>query len=139
MNPWFNNPYSPCQINMNYINQQNELLKCVLEGMGEEPSDDMQKNWDTIMNYNNQLNNTLGIGRLIDITFSDMTGVKRLFKIGEDTPLKQIFIEFGKRAGFTEDDIKQKHFICNGLYYAFENETTLKGNNIKDGDTFIVN
>ena len=67
--------------NMNYMQMQNELLKCVMEGMGEQPSDDMAKNWDTIINFVPKLESAnfsqnLGIGKIITLIFSDALDVK---------------------------------------------------------------
>ena len=52
------NNHMNMMMNMNYLSMQNELLKCVMEGMGEQPTDNMTINSNTIMNYVPHLNST---------------------------------------------------------------------------------
>ena len=122
---------------INYMNMQNELLKCVMEGMGEQPSDNMQTNWNTIMNYV-PTTKYLGIGPLITLIFEKTTGEKTKLKIGHDTPLKDAFFEFGKIAGINEDTIKTTHFLCKGRNISVNTPGTIRENGFKDQDAIVL-
>ena len=129
--------------NMNYMQMQNELLKCVMEGMGEQPSDDMAKNLDTIINFVPKLESAnfsqnLGIGKIITLIFSDTTGDTRKLKIGEDTPLKDVFYEYGKANNVDNNTINKWTFLWFGKQFNTLSKGTLKENNFKDQSNIVI-
>ena len=128
---------------MNYMNMDNELLKCVMEGMGEQPSDDMAKNWDTIMNFVPKLDScnfsqNLGIGKVITLIFNYSTGDKKRFKIGEDTPLKDVFYEFGKANGIDNNTINKWSFLFGGKKFDANSSKTLKEEGFRDQSNLVI-
>ena len=130
-------------MNMNYLNMQNELLKCVMEGMGEQPSDNMATNWNTIMNYvpkfeSSNYSHVVGSGPTITLNFSDMMGDKKRIKIGQDTLLKDAFLEYGKLCNISNNNIKKCSFLCNGKQFNMSSPGTIRGNNIEDGASIVV-
>ena len=129
--------------NMTYMDMQNELLKCVMEGMGEQPTDDMAKNWDTIINFvpkpeSTNFNQNLGIGKKIILIFSDTTGDTRKLKIGEDTPLKDVFYEYGKANNIDNNTINGWSFLFFGMKFNTLSQGTLKENNFKDQSNIVI-
>ena len=132
-------------MNMMNYNMQNELLKAVLEGMGEEASEDISANYDAIFNYvpnigtSGNYNNSLGIGKIITLCFAEMSGGEKKMEIGEDTPLKEAFYEYGKICGISNEEIKKFNFLCDGKLLNVNSKGTIKGNNIKEGKTIVVN
>ena len=124
---------------------QNELFKAVLAGMGEEASEDISANFDAIFNYvpnigaSGNYNNSLGIGKIITLSFEDMSGgIKKKMEIGEDTPLKDAFYEYGKICGINNEKIKKFIFLCDGKSLSVNTKGTIKENNIKEGKTIVV-
>ena len=129
-------------MNMNF-NMQNEILKSVLEGMGEQPSDDMEENWNSIMNFDANLqtskcnNNNLNKGKLITLTFSPVSGGQKELKIGEDTQMKILFEEYIKISGINTD-IKKIFFLAQGKTFDVNTAGTIKENGLKDKYKLIV-
>ncbi len=119
-------------MNMNF-NMQNEILKSVLEGMGEQPSDDMEENWNSIMNFDENLNK----GKLITLIFSPVSGGHKELKIGEDTPMKILFEEYIKISGINTD-IKKIFFLSHGKTFGVNFPGTIKENGLKDKYKLIV-
>ena len=132
-------------MNMNYLNMQNELLKCVMEGMGEQPTDNMDTNWNFIMNYVPQLNDpnvhyVEGRGPIITLNFSDMTGSnKKTIKIGHDTTLNEAFLEYGKICNISNENLNHCNFLCNGKIFNMNTHGTIRGNDINDNSHILIN
>ena len=126
--------------NMNYLDMQNEILKSVIEGMGEQPTDDIVTNWNRIMNFvpslnstnSYNINNNLSKGKLITLKFSSSKGTKIELKIGEDTELKVALQEYLRISGKTV-----KRFLCLGKQLNINDLGTIKENGLKN-QTIIV-
>ena len=126
--------------NMNYLDMQNEILKSVMEGMGEQPTDDIVTNWNKIMNFvpslnstnSYNINNNLSKGKLITLKFSSSKGTNIELKIGEDTELKFALQEYLRISGKTV-----KSFLCLGKQLNINTLGTIKENGLKN-QTIIV-
>ena len=126
--------------NMNYLDMQNEILKSVMEGMGEQPTDDIVTNWNRIMNFvpslnstnSYNINNNLSKEKLITLKFSSSKGTKIELKIGEDTELKVALQEYLRISGKTV-----KSFLCLGKQLNINTLGTIKENGLKN-QTIIV-
>ena len=126
--------------NMNYLDMENEILKSVMEGMGEQPTDDIVTNWNKIMNFvpslnstnSYNINNNLSKGKLITLKFSSSKGTKIELKIGEDTELKDALQEYLRISGKTV-----KRFLCLGKQLNINDLGTIKENGLKN-QTIIV-
>ena len=130
-------------MNMNYLNMQNELLKCVMEGMGEQPSDNMATNWNTIMNYvpkfeSSNYSHVAGSGPTITLNFKDTMGDTKRIKIGHDTLLSVAFSEYGRLCNLNNNFINKCSFLCNGKQFNMSSPGTIRGNNIEDGASIVV-
>ena len=126
--------------NMNYLDMENEILKSVMEGMGEQPTDDIVTNLNRIMNFvpslnstnSYNINNNLSKGKLITLKFSSSKGTKIELKIGEDTELKDALQEYLRISGKTV-----KSFLCLGKQLNINTLGTIKENGLKN-QTIIV-
>lgn len=151
-NQGFNNPnfqnnnynMNNMNMNMNYL-MQNELLKCVMEGMGEQPKNTYKENMDFIMNYvpinNNDTNYISGPGNPITISFRSMRGgITTKFRVGDETSLNRIFQEYGRRNNI--NNVNNLVFIGQGGHFSLNNldpNQTPKSLNFKDNIQIIVN
>ena len=137
--PFNQNGQNP--MNMNYFNMQNELLKCVFEGMGEQPKNSYKESLEYLMNYVPKLDESytsnIGQGRMITLTFkSDLSSDMKL-KIGEDTPLRVVFQEYGRINGI--NNINHYYFLCHGNRYRIDSPGTPKSNNFQENTPIVVN
>ena len=139
------NNHMNMMMNMNYLSMQNELLKCVMEGMGEQPTDNMTINSNTIMNYVPHLNSTNvhcveGRGPLITLNFSDMSGSnKKTIKIGFDTLLSDAFSEYGKISNISNENLNKCSFLCNAQSFNMNYPGTIRESGLEDGSNVIIN
>ena len=137
----FNNQNGQNQMNMNmYMNMQNELLKCVMEGMGEEPRDNYNDNMNYIYNYvpNFDYEDTskVGSGKSIILTFQNNTiGISRI-TFGEDTQLTDVFKEYGRINNI--NDINNYTFLYGGHNYRIDSTGTIKQNKFKENEPILV-
>ena len=130
---------------MNDYSMQNELLKCVMEGMGEKPFDNMNDNYNFIMNYVPKIDPSIiseyyGTGKTIIIKFSETSGNTQLLKIGEDANLKNTLKEIAKLIGIrNENEINKLSFLVNGNKINInEANGTLKQNNLKNDSSIVI-
>ena len=139
-NQGFYNQNGQNPMNMNYFNMQNELLKCVMEGMGEQPKNTYKENLEYIMNYvpfDYGNSSSVGTGNLITLSFrSDSLGETKI-KIGEDTELKQVFQEYG-RINNISNNINKYTFVCQAKPYNVNSTGTPKSNNFKENIPIVV-
>ena len=131
-------------MNMNYLNMQNELLKCVIEGMGAQPSDNMATNWNTIMNYVPKFNSAnrhhyaRSRGPTITLNFSDMIGNKKILTIGHDNLLNEAFSEYGRITNTSNDILNKFTFLCNGLPFNMNSPGTIRENGLQDNSFILI-
>ena len=127
-------------MNSYQINQ--EILKSVMEGMGETPSDNMMENWNRIMNfvpdYSGDMSNYTQSGNKIKLIFEPMAGGGPYEIVcNEDMPLKEAFLKFGQVAKIPINDINNNSFLCGGKNMNINTKGTIKENNLKN-DSKIV-
>ena len=130
------------QMNMNYIYMQNELLKCVFEGLGEQPKNSYNENLKYLMNYVPQLDESYtsnkGQGKMITLTFESAdVSLNMKLKIGEDTPLSVVFKEYLTIKGI--NNINDYYFLCYGNPYKIDAPGTPKNNNFQENTPIVVN
>ena len=131
---------------MNYYEMQNELYKCVMEGMGEKPYDDPIENLNAIMNFvpkcdPNIWSEYLGEGKTIIIKFGQTSGNMQLLKIGENALLKNALREMANLVGIKNDnEINEKiSFLVEGRSIKLENANgTLKSNGLKNDSSIVL-
>ena len=118
----------------------NQFLKYVMQGMGVQPSDNMQENWNTIMNF---VPSSPGIGSNfggdnIKLSFIATTGGQPYeIEVQENMPLKDALYEFGKKANLSKDVINKCQFLCGGQIFSVKTNGTVKENKLKK-DTPII-
>ena len=128
-------------MNMNYFNMQNELLKCVMEGMGEQPKNDYKENLNFIMNYvpfDYGSTSNVGKGNLMTLTFKNnaLGGGDTTMRIGEDTELKVVFEEYSRKKNI---NVNNHIFLYNGNKYNVNTCTgTLKSNDFRENIPILV-
>ena len=127
-------------MNMNYFNMQNELLKCVMEGMGEQPKNDYKENCNFMMNYvpcDYGSKSNVGKGNLMTLIFrNNVLGGDTTMKIGEDTELKLVFEEYARKKNI---NVNNHNFLYNGKNYNVNTCTgTLKSNDFKENTPIVV-
>ena len=121
---------------MNNYDLDQEFLKSVMEGMGEQPSENMLQNWDTIMNFvpTSAGNNIDVVGNEITITFSDTAGgIKYDIRCSENMQLKDLLYKFGNMARIPAEKINTSNFLCEGTIININTIGTVKSNKIKNG------
>ena len=127
---------------MNSYQFNNEILKSVMEGMGETPSDNMLENWNKIMNfvpdYSGDVSNLTFKGDKIKLIFEPMSGGGPYEIIcNEDMPLKEAFLKFAQIAKIPINDINKNSFLCGGKNMTINQEGTIKENNLKNESKII--
>ena len=127
---------------MNSYQFNNEILKSVMEGMGETPSDNMLENWNKIMNfvpdYSGDVSSLTFKGNKIKLIFEPMSGgVPYEIICNEDMPLKEAFLKFAQIAKIPINDINKNSFLCGGKNMNINTEGTIKENNLKNESKII--
>ena len=127
----------------NKIKEEHELIKCVLEGMGEESSDNLDDDFDKIMNFVPSFDSDKYItfsgctGKFITVKFqSSINNIKTELTVPEDAKLKDVFIEYGKKLKL--NNINSVYFLINGQKLNKNSEETLKDKNIDDKSPIVV-
>ena len=131
------------------MDYDNELLKCVMEGMGVQPSDNKDENWNTIMNFvpsfggvNSGGNNSefpVSFGTGIKLYFSSSKGGEPLeLEFHENTPIKDVFQKYGLYAKLTEEELKKLQFLCSGRNFNINSTGTIKSNNFVNNSKIIA-
>ena len=132
-------------MDMNYYNMNNELLKEVMRGMGEEPTDNMLDNWQKIMDFvpscplnNNGGQNCPGSLGMV-LVFKPMSG-ERTYDIEcqENTLLKDVFKRLAQVAGFTPEKLNKMSFLCEGQNFNIKSEGTVKSKNLHNRAQVII-
>ena len=123
-------------------NEDEELIKYVLEGMGEEPSGLLENDINTILNFVPSSDSDKFIifpgctGKFINITFKQGNGNFIELTVPEDAKLKDVFVEYGKKQNL--NDINKAIFLINGERLTSNSEGTLKEKYIQDKGVFLV-
>ena len=127
----------------------NELLKCVMEGMGVQPSDNKEENWNTIMNFvpsfggvssgGNNSGFPVSFGTGIKLYFSSSKGGEPLeLEFDENTPIKDVFQKYGLIAKLTEEELKKLQFLYYGRNFNINSTGTIKSNNFVNNSKIIA-
>ena len=121
-----------------------QFLKYVMEGMGEQPSDNMLQNWNTIMNFvpsysGNFTNASNANGPMVKLTFTYTSGgLEQDLECPETMPLKDCLSNFARMANISNETLNKMTFLCNGKNLKINTEGTLKSNNLNNGAKIIV-
>ena len=121
-----------------------EFLKYVMMGMGEQPSDNMLENYDKIMNYvpDLSLENNIPLqagGSKIRINFNYTSGGKEIvLDLSEHTTIKEALTRFARMANMSDEKLNKCTFLCGGKHYNIKTEGTLKTNDLNNGAQMIV-
>ena len=97
-----------------------QFLKYVMEGMGEQPSDNMLQNWNTIMNFvpsysGNVANASNENGPMVKLTFTYTSGgLEKELECPETMLLKDCLANFARMANISNETLNKMTFICNG-------------------------
>ena len=121
-----------------------EFLKYVMIGMGEQPSDNMLENYDRIMNYvpdissGNNIPSQVGSSK-VKLTFNYTTGGQEIvLDLPEQTTVKEALTKFARMANVSDQVLNKCSFLCDGKNYNIKTEGTLKSNNLKNGAQIVV-
>ena len=126
----------------NETNEEEELIKYVLKGMGEESSGIIGNDIDIIMNFVPSFDSDKIItfsgckGKLITIKFKKGDGIYIELIVPEDAKLKDVFVEYGKKLKL--NNLNNVCFLINGERFTQNSEVTLKQKNIQDKSVFLV-
>ena len=120
-----------------------QFLKYVMEGMGEQPSDNMLQNWNTIMNFvpsysGNVANASNENGPMVKLTFTYTSGLEKELECPETMTLKDCFANFARMANISNETLNNMTFLCNGKQLKINTEGTLQSNNLNNGAKIIV-
>ena len=121
-----------------------QFLKYVKEGMGEQPSDNMLQNWNTIMNFvpsysGNVANASNENGPMVKLTFTYTSGgLEKELECPETMLLKDCLANFARMANISNETLNKMTFLCNGINLNINKEGTLKSNNLNNGAKIVV-
>ena len=122
----------------------NQFLKYVMEGMGEQPSENMQENWNRIMNFvpsysGNPDPNSNKNGPIVKLIFEYVKGGNPIeLDCPETMLLKDAFTNFARRANLSNEYLNNVHFLCDGRKLSLNEQGTIKSNNLKNGSKIVV-
>ena len=122
----------------------NQFLKYVMEGMGEQPSENMQENWNRIMNFVPSYSGNYAPpsninGPIIKLIFEYIKGGNPIeIDCDESMQLKDVFVNFSRRANIPNESLNKISFLCDGRNFDFNSKGTIKSNNFKNGSKIIV-
>ena len=125
----------------NEIQEEHEFIKYVLEGMGEESSDNLIDDMDIIFNYVPSFDSDKYItfpgctGNFTTVRFRQGNGIPTELTVPEDAKLKDVFNEYRKKLKL--NDLNKVHFLVHGEQLNKNSEETLINKNI-DANTVIV-
>ena len=126
----------------NETNEEEELIKYVLKGMGEESSGIIGNDIDIIMNFvpsydSDKFTFFSGCtGKFITIKFRQGNGNYIELTVPEDAKLKDVFMEYGKKQNL--NNLNNVKFLSNGEALNMNSEATLEEKNIQDKSIIIV-
>ena len=122
----------------------NQFLKYVMEGMGIQPTDNIQENWNTIMNFvpsysgNPDPNSNIN-GPIVKLTFEYVKGGNPIeLDCPETMLLKDAFTNFARRANLSNEYLNKVYFLCDGRKFHLNDKGTIKSNNLKNGSKIVV-
>ncbi len=121
-----------------------QFLKYVMEGMGEQPSDNMLQNWNTIMNFvpsysGNVADASDENGPMVKLTFTYTSGgLEKELECPETMLLKDCLANFARMANISNETLNKMTFLCNGIHLNINKEGTLKSNNLNNGAKIVV-
>ena len=122
----------------------NQFLKYVMEGMGVQPTDNIQENWNTIMNFvpsysgNPDPNSNIN-GPIVKLIFEYVKGGNPIeLDCPETTLLKDAFTNFARRANLSNEYLNKVYFLCDGRKFHLNDKGTIKSNNLKNGSKIVV-
>ena len=122
----------------------NQFLKYVMEGMGVQPTDNIQENWNTIMNFvpsysgNPDPNSNIN-GPIVKLIFEYVKGGNPIeLDFPETMLLKDAFSNFARRANLSNEYLNKVYFLCDGRKFHLNDKGTIKSNNLKNGSKIVV-
>ncbi len=122
----------------------NQFLKYVMEGMGVQPTDNIQENWNTIMNFvpsysgNPDPNSNIN-GPIVKLIFEYVKGGNPIeLDCPETMLLKDAFTNFARRANLSNEYLNKVYFLCDGRKFHLNDKGTIKSNNLKNGSKIVV-
>ena len=122
----------------------NQFLKYVMEGMGVQPTDNIQENWNTIMNFvpsysgNPDPNSNIN-GPIVKLTFKSGKGGNPIeLDCPETMLLKDVITKFARKANLSNEYLNNVYFLCNGRKLDLNKQGTIKSNNLKNGSQIVV-
>ena len=140
----FNNNQQP-MFNMNYNpnSYDSEILKCVMEGMGEASSDNAKDNLEFIMNYVKFEEGPIYIngckGDIWTISFDKSNGTQKVLKVPCDAKLKDVLRKYVEKCEARYDDVRGKiQFLANGKKLDSNNVESLKDNQLQNNCKIVV-
>ena len=122
----------------------NQFLKYVMQGMGVQPSDNMQENWNTILNfvpsYTADYAPASNInGPIVKLIFEYIKGGNPVeIDCSETMLLKDAFAHFSRIKNLSNESLNKITFLCDGRNFHFNAKGTIKENNLKNGSKIIV-
>ena len=122
----------------------NQFLKYVMEGMGVQPTDNIQENWNTIMNFvpsysGNPAPNSNINGPIVKLTFKSGKGGNPIeLDCPETMLLKDVFTKFARKANLSNEHLNNIQFLCDGRNLHLNEQGTIKSNNLKNGSKIVV-
>ena len=138
-----NNQQMPVNNVNNYNSYDNEILKCVMEGMGEAASENPLDNLNAIMDFVKfdeagiQMPNCSG--EFLTIAFNTGQGLVKELKFQNDAKLKDVLKKFSEIMGLRDTVLYAKiHFLFNGKKLDKNLDQPLKSCGIQDHSQIVV-
>ena len=141
-----NNGGHPNALNQNQkdneIQEEEEFIKYVLEGMGEESSNNLNDDIDKIMNYVPSFDSDKYIifpgctGKFVTVRFRKGNGIQIELTVPDDSKLKDVFNEYRKKRKL--NNLNNVHFLVHGQQLSKNSEEKLKNLNIDDNTPIVV-
>ena len=122
-----------------------EILRCVMQGMGVEPTNDPFQNLDIIMNYvkfddNYSVNMPGCTGEIWNISFGTTKGVKINIPFRNDAKVKDIIRVYLEKFGLhaVSDVLNRIRFVYNAKLLNINSEQQIKNVNLKNDAQIVV-
>ena len=138
-----NNQQIPVNNAYNYNSYDNEILKCVMEGMGELASDNPLDNLNAIMDFVKfddagiQMPNCSG--EFLEIFFSTLQGITKEIKFQSDAMLKEVLKKASQIMGLRDTSLYDKiNFLHKGTKLDKNSVKSLRESGIENRSQIIV-
>ena len=117
-----------------------ELLECVMKGMGLKPSDDHLKNFEDAYNFARIDIDTLCGGENWTISFKTTKGVEAKIKVQSDLKVKELIKTYLEKYGLQPRDerLNKVQFLHNAKKLDKNSEKTLENIKLKDEACIVV-